>query len=376
MRILAINWQDIQHTQAGGAEIHITEILTRLVKKGHRATLFCSSFAGAPKEVKYQGLQVIRRGSRLNFNWVLPFYLPEVLKRERFDIVLEDINKMPFFSPLFHRLPTLVIFLHFFGKTIFRETNPIFGSYVWLGEKLVPVFYRKFPFLTISNSSRDDLIDHGIKEEQITVLSPGISDLYFDATGTDKKTAVPTIVYLGRIKKYKGVQQLVLALPRIREKIGPVKLLIVGSGDYLPDLKKLAQGLNLSDSVHFTGYVSEEEKLKILRQAWVSVYPSLKEGWGLTNIEANACGTAVLASNVPGLRDSVINGQTGLLFRYGDIDDLTEKLTNLLSDQPYRARLIKAGLDWARKFSWDETADRVAELLEKVIRERSYRRLS
>jgi len=362
---LAINWQDIQHTQAGGAEIHITEILTRLVKKGHRATLFCSSFAGAPKEVKYQGLQVIRRGSRLNFNWVLPFYLPEVLKRERFDIVLEDINKMPFFSPLFHRLPTLVIFLHFFGKTIFRETNPIFGSYVWLGEKLVPVFYRKFPFLTISNSSRDDLIDHGIKEEQITVLSPGISDLYFDATGTDKKTAVPTIVYLGRIKKYKGVQQLVLALPRIREKIGPVKLLIVGSGDYLPDLKKLAQGLNLSDSVHFTGYVSEEEKLKILRQAWVSVYPSLKEGWGLTNIEANACGTAVLASNVPGLRDSVNNPHTGLLVEHGNSVAFAEMIASLLQNQGLRFSMGVQAVEWAKNFDWEESASQALNLLDK-----------
>jgi glycosyltransferase involved in cell wall biosynthesis len=157
----------------------------------------------------------------------------------------------------------------------------------------------------------------------------------------------------------------------VREKISQAELKIVGSGDYLNDLKDLAERLNLSGWVQFTGFVSEEEKIKLYREAWVSVYPSLKEGWGLTNIEANACGTPVVASNVPGLRDSVLDGQTGLLFRYGDINDLADKLIRVLSDRGFSKQLSRKGEEWAKNFSWDKTAEKVEMLLEQVVREGS-----
>jgi glycosyltransferase involved in cell wall biosynthesis len=366
LRILAINWQDIANPQAGGAELHITEILKGLVKRGHQATLFCSGFSGAPAETEQEGIKVIRRGSRYNFNWVLPFHLGKILKKQQFDLVLEDINKMPFFSPLFHRIPTLVMIMHFFGKSILQETNFIFGSYVLTGEMLVPLFYRNFPFLTISESSKEELVERGIKADRITVVSPGISDIFYNYHSNCPKAKVPTILYVGRIKKYKGVQFLIKALVKVREKLPEAELRIVGSGDYLIGLKDLVNSLKLQSGVKFAGFVSEEEKIKLYHEAWVSVYPSLKEGWGLTNIEANACRTPVLASNMPGLRDSVIDGETGLLFRYGDVDDLADKLIRILSDREFSVRLSQGGLAWARKFSWEQTAQRVYQLMERV----------
>ena len=369
MRILAINWQDLANPQAGGAEIYLTEILNRLVKRGHQVTLFCSGFPGAAGEAEQEGIRVIRRGSRYNFNWVFPFHLGKLLKQQQFDLVLEDINKMPFFSPLFHRIPTLVMIMHFFDASIFKQTNPLFGTYVWLGERSVPLFYKRFPFLTISESSKQELVDRGIFPRRITVIISGISDLFYTSAKGTPKSTVPTVLYVGRIKKYKGVQHLVAAMVKVREKISQAELKIVGSGDYLNDLKDLAERLNLSGWAQFTGFVSEEEKIKLYRQAWVSVYPSLKEGWGLTNIEANACGTPVVASNVPGLRDSVLDGQTGLLFRYGDIDDLADKLIRVLSDRGFSKQLSRKGEEWARNFSWDKTAEKVETLLEQVVRE-------
>ena len=369
MRILAINWQDIRNPQAGGAEIHITEILTRLVKKGHQAVLFCSGFPGAKSEEVQDGITVIRRGSRFNFNWVLPFTLPKVLKEHELDIVLEDLNKMPFFSPLLHNIPTLVIIHHFFGTSIFKETNLAFGTYVLLGEKLVPIYYKRFPFLTISNSSKEELIERGIPDQNITVISNGINNAFYTYNPGYPKASAPTILYVGRIKKYKGIHFLIEALVKVKEKLPQAELKIVGNGDYLNELKDLTHQLKLDGSVRFTGFVSEEEKIELYRRAWVSVYPSLKEGWGLSNIEANACGTAVAASNVPGLRDSVVDGETGLLFRYGDVDDLAGKLIRVLSDREFVARLSKGGLAWAKKFSWDQTAEKVGELMERVVRE-------
>lgn len=367
MRILAINWQDQANPQAGGAEIHVTEILKRLALKGHQPVLFCSGFPGAQAETQQTGIRVIRRGSRFNFNWILPFHLRSILRENQFDIVLEDINKMPFYSPLFHKIPTLVIIHHFFGTSIFRETNPLFGSYVWLGEQSVSLFYRRFPFLTISDSSKDELVARGISPEQITVISNGISDQFYTSGMNTLKARVPTILYVGRIKRYKGIQHLVSALIKVREKIPEAELQIVGSGDYLNELKGQVEKLNLTGCVRFAGFVSEEEKIRLFREAWVSVYPSLKEGWGLTNIEANACGTPVVASNVPGLRDSVLEGQTGLLFRYGDIEDLAEKLIQILSDRNLSQRLSRGGQEWARNFSWDKTAEKVEALLEQVV---------
>ncbi len=367
MNILAINWQDIENPQAGGAEIHITEILKRLVAKGHEATLFCSGFAGAAGETVQQGIKVIRRGSRYNFNWVLPFHIRSIVKAQSFDIVLEDLNKMPFFSPLFHNLPTLVIIHHFFGKSIFKETNLLFGTYVLLGEMSVPLFYRKFPFLTISDSSKQELIERRISSEQIKVIPNGISESYYIPPKNKQKATVPTVLYVGRIKKYKGIQFLISAMAKVREKLAQAELKIVGSGDYLNDLKDMVNRLNLTDCVRFTGFISEEEKIRVMREAWVSVYPSLKEGWGLTNIEANACGTPVVASNAPGLRDSVIDGRTGLLCRYGDVDDLADKLIRILTDQRFAQQLAQGGLEWSKNFSWDKTTEKVEGLMEQVI---------
>jgi glycosyltransferase involved in cell wall biosynthesis len=276
---------------------------------------------------------------------------------------------MPFFSTLFHKLPTLVIIHHFFGKSIFKETNLLFGTYVLLGEMAVPIFYRSFPFLTISDSSKLELIQRGISSGQITVIPNGISESYYIPQKNDRKAPVPTVLYVGRIKKYKGIQFLISAMLKVREKIPRAELKIVGSGDYLNDLKDLVNRLNLADCVRFTGFISEEEKIKLLREAWVSVYPSLKEGWGLTNIEANACGTPVVASNAPGLRDSVIDGQTGLLCRYGDVGDLVEKLIRILSDREFTRKLSQGGLEWSKNFSWDKTTEKVEALMEQVIKQ-------
>jgi len=115
--------------------------------------------------------------------------------------------------------------------------------------------------------------------------------------------------------------------------------------------------------------VDKAEKVKRLQKAWVAVYPSLKEGWGLTNIEANACGTPVIASNVPGLKDSVMHGKTGLLFKYADVQKLSDYLIKILSDADYREELSQEGLVWAKRFSWDEAAEKTFELIEKAVSE-------
>jgi glycosyltransferase involved in cell wall biosynthesis len=150
--------------------------------------------------------------------------------------------------------------------------------------------------------------------------------------------------------------------------VGDWRIVVVGDGDYLTRLRETAEAAGIADRVTFTGFVDQATKVDYLRRAHVAVCPSLKEGWGLTNIEANACGTPVVAANVPGLRDSARDGETGLLYSHGDIPALADCLNRILSDQELWNNLVAGGLSWAQKFQWDTAAKETELLLEQILK--------
>ncbi len=363
MNILALNWNDLSNPYAGGAEVHLEELLRRLVGYGHQVTLFCSGYQGCAPEDTIEGIRIIRRGNRYNFNLVAPFHLCRLVRRNRFDILVEDINKIPFYTPLYLKLKTLVVVPHLFATTVFKEINFVLGSYIFLAERPLVVVYRGRKFNVISESTADDIARRGVPREDISVIHCGINrDIYSRDTSVNKYER-PTVLYLGRIKKYKSIQHLIRAFARVRREVAGARLMVVGSGDYLQPLIELAASLDLTADVEFPGFVSLEEKVERMRRAHVAVLPSLKEGWGLTNIESNAVGTSVIAADVPGLRDSVRDGQTGFLYKYGDIDQLTDRIIRVLTDDKLRADLQQNGLRWADKFNWDDAARKFEELL-------------
>ena len=370
MNILALNWEDLSNPQAGGAEVHLQEILKRIARKGHPITLLCSGYPGCRKDEVVEGLRIVRRGSRLNFNFVAPFALKSLLKEGNWDIIIEDINKIPFFTPLYHKLPLLAVIPHLFSDSVFKEINFVMGLYIYLSEKPIRWVYEGFQIMVISESTKDDLIKRRLPPDDIHVVHCGIDHqhYYFDPAVT--KDPVPTVIYLGRLKKYKSVDHLLRAFALVVKDMPEARLTIVGDGDFKNNLMDLTRELSLEDKIEFTGFVSENEKVKILQKAWVAVYPSLKEGWGLTNIEANACGTPVIASNVAGLKDSVVPGKTGLLYEYGNVPQLSECLIKILSDQDYRSKLTQGGLVWAKDFSWDVAAEKTLELIERIVKTR------
>jgi glycosyltransferase involved in cell wall biosynthesis len=371
LKILAINWEDLKNPQAGGAEVHLQEILKRIARMGHQVTLLCSSFPGAQPTEESDGIRIIRKGSRYNFNLVAPFAFKALLKEQKWDIVIEDINKIPFYTPLYHRLPLLVVIPHLFADTVFKEINFILGLYIFLSEKPIPTIYKPFKFMVISESTKEDLVKRGIRKDDVFVIKCGIDQALYGVDPQIEKYPTPTVIYLGRLKKYKSIDHLLAGFSLLLDKIPQARLVIVGDGDYKARLMDFAKKLNLGGRVEFTGYVDKCEKVKRLQKSWVAVCPSLKEGWGLTNIEANACGTPVIASNVPGLRDSVIDGKTGLLFEYGNAQELFQCMLKILSDTEYRENLIRGGVSWAKGFSWDETATKTLELMENIVKERS-----
>lgn len=287
------------------------------------------------------------------------------LAGERFDAVIEDINKVPFFAPRWAKAPVLAIVPHLFGSTVFAETDPISASYVLLHEAMIPRVYRDTPFLAISESTRQDLIRRGIKAEHVSVVHCGLDHERFRPSA--QKAERPTIAFLGRLRKYKGGDFLLDAFARVARELPEARLEIMGGGPHRPALEQRARRLGIAERVTFAGYVPAAEKVARLSAAHVSVCPSPKEGWGLTVVESNACGTAVIASRSPGLVDSVQDGETGLLVPHGDVAALAGAIVRVLSDHTLRRKLEEKGLVWARTFTWERCADEAYAVLERAL---------
>lgn len=366
-KILAINWQDLDHPASGGAEVHLEQILSRLAKRGHQIDLFCCNFPGGKTNETRDGFNIIRRGSRSTFNWVVLAQLRKLIKANQYDIIFEDINKIPFYTPLYQKLPLMVIIPHLFSNSIFKEINLLLGTYIYLAERPFSSVYRKKHMMVISESTAEEMVARGIPANQVHVVKCGIDNRVYRYDKDIAKFEQPTILYVGRIKKYKSIETAIDALPKISSQIPDVKLSVIGTGDHLPLLKKRVADLGLENKVEFLGFVSESVKVEYLQRSLLSVYPSLKEGWGLTNIEANACGTPVLAARVPGLRDSVDEGVSGLLFEHGNVDEFAWKAVKMIAEIEYRHKLEQGALSHAANFSWDKTAMETEQLMNLIL---------
>jgi glycosyltransferase involved in cell wall biosynthesis len=366
MNILVFNWQCIKNPKGGGAEVHFHEIFKRIVAKGHSVTLFCSKFKNAPEEEFIDGIKIIRKGSRNTFNFHVPFEYFKKFKKENYDIIIDDINKIPFYTPLFVKEPLLAISHHFFGKSIFKEAGLITGTYVYLSEKLVDFIYKHTKFAVVSQSTLDEFIERGFDKNNFSIVTNAIAQESFPLfVGT--KNAIPTITYFGRLKKYKSVDHLVRAYALIVNQFDNIRLEFIGRGDFQNNLEKLCKELGIAEKTIFHGFVSDETKIALLANSHIVVNTSMKEGWGITNIEANACGTPVISANVPGLKDSVSEGISGLLYEYGNISELSEILLQILKNNDLRKKLSNGAVDWAKLFSWDISADKMITLLEQII---------
>jgi len=357
MKVLIISWRDITHPEAGGAELYLHELARRFASSGHEITLLTSRYKGCAEQEVIDGVSIIRRGSKYVFNLaVLWTYLRE-LRSNGYQIVVEDVYLFPLFTPIFvHQPKTVVITNHLYKGNFLRQVPLPFIPAVWLGEKALRL-YQKLPVTTLSVSSKKDLIDMGIPEENITIINPGLDcELY--RPSTSMKTRYPSVVYLGMVKKKKNIDHLIKAMVEVKKVLPEARLIIAGRGlsSLYRKLKALADRLNLDSSVNFYGEVTAEEKVRLFQSAWVSVHPSAKEGWGIPVIEANACGTPAIAYDVPGHSDSIRSGETGLLVAYGDIGALACGMVKLLTDTELRERLSQNAVVWASNFSWDKSA--------------------
>lgn len=364
LRIAVVNWQCRENPLAGGAEIHLHEIFGRLAAKGHEVVLLCGGWPGAPARATLDGIEVHRVGTRQSFPMHAHRYWREQLQSRAFDVLVEDINKVPLFTPRWQTPPIVALVPHLFGGTAFQELSAPLATAVWLSERPLPLVYRHCAFEAISESTKADLVLRGIAADRVRVIFPGIDSGHYTPAPSERADQ-PVFAYLGRLKKYKGVDLVVRAFAE--SAVASATLEIAGAGEYRATLEQLAERLQVADRVRFLGRIDEAAKCALLRRAWATLFASPKEGWGITNLEAAASGTPVIASNSPGIRESVRDGVTGFLVPHGDVKAMAAYLRKLAADRRLVETMGVAARRFAEGFTWESAADQTEAHLREVV---------
>lgn len=370
--IFILNERDIEHPLAGGAEVHLMENFSRIAARGYRVVLICANFPGGLAREVIRGIEINRIGNRYTFYFRGPLLFLRLARAVEEGVLVEDLNKLPFFGALYSPFPVMGIVHHLFGWTAFKQVSPPVALATVVAEKTMPPFYRRIPLIAVSPSTRDDLIARGFDPTLIRVIPNGLDHTLY-TPGPDDPPG-PTVLSLGRVEPYKRLDLLLSAMAIVRQRLPQARLVVTGSGTALDSLKRQANVLGLDSCVEFKGFVSEGEKVRIYRSARVLANPSEKEGWGLTVLEANACGTPAVASDVPGLRDAVKSGKTGILVPHADVPALAEALLRVLADDAEWRRLRQGALDWAGQFSWENVSAELTRAIEEIGFRRRKRR--
>jgi glycosyltransferase involved in cell wall biosynthesis len=364
LHLVLLDFRDLTHPEAGGAEVFLNEIFQRIAARGHKVTLLCSRHGQAPREQYIGAVRVLRVGPEALINFAAARTALRLAREEHVDLFVENLCKLPFLMPILTSIPVLPVLHHLFGHTVFYELNPVAATYVWCFEKLLPTCYRGLCFVTVSESSAADLRQRGVAASRVDIVHNGVALRRF--RGSAGPGGEPLLVYVGRHKRYKQLDIVIRAFALVQKARPEARLVFVGKGDDLPRLQTLVRGLKLTAAVTFTGFVPEEEKIDWLRRARAAVYPSTREGWGIAAVEAAACGTPVIASNVDGLRDAVRDGVTGFLVPHRDIESWARRMIEVLNNDDLRERLSVASLEWAANFDWDAEAERMHAIIREV----------
>jgi len=371
MNILIFSWRGPGHPHAGGAEQSSHEHAAGWHKAGHNVTLFTSFFQGAKKKEDVDGIHVIRRGGQIFQVHLHAMFWYLFSSHPKFDIVVDEVHGIPFFTPFFVRVRKLV-FIHEVAKEVWR-LNPwprpfnlvpaLIGTF--LEPLIFKLIYRNVPFMTVSQSTKKDLIEWDIPEESITVIHNGFSNKF--PLREINKESKKTVIYLGALSKDKGIEEALKVCKFLFRTEKNWQFWVVGKGEpnYLTYLKKQAEKFGIEKAVKFFGFVNEREKYNLLSRAHILLNPSTREGWGLVVIEAASVGTPTIAYNVAGLRDSVKDGKTGLL-SLPNPEDCAEIIINLFSDKKLYDLLQKNCFKWSDKFSWEKSSKQSLNLIERL----------
>jgi glycosyltransferase involved in cell wall biosynthesis len=353
-RLLFVAWRDLANRRAGGSEVLVDRLAAGMLARGDEVRLLCG---GPSAERPYT---VIRSGGTYSQFLRAPLAYWRQLRDS--DLVVEVCNGMPFFTPMWCGLPKICLVNHVhteLWRMMFPRPVAAMGQFA--ENRVMPWAHRNNLFLTVSNSTADALREIGVADDRIRQICNGV--VQPDPLGP--RAPEPLFLALGRLTEYKRIDMLLRLWERVRHVVGG-KLVIAGDGPERSRLEALA-----GPDVIFTGRVSEEEKHRLLCSAWLLLHPALIEGWGIVITEAAIRGTPAIGFNVPGLRDSVVNGQTGLLVR--NEGQFASAWASLAFDRQRTEAMGIAARERAERLHWSAAVEGFADVADEAI-ERASRR--
>ncbi|WP_435156756.1 glycosyltransferase family 4 protein [Haladaptatus sp. DFWS20] len=363
--VLALNKRSWQHSKAGGSELNLEETLKRLGKRGHQVHLLTGSDEGKSRTDYDESVSIRRIGfdDRFPAPWdvvisyiTISIYFYYHLYRISPDVIYTVNTPLPW--PVLTRHPRVSIFHHIAIDSFF-DTHPFPQNILGFVSQWFGVFQeRNNPTVSVSPSTTEELISRGHDPNTVYEIRNGLSlKKYKPGTESNK----PRIVYVGGLERYKGVDRIPEIHQAIQEKMrSPVHLDVAGrDGPVQEIIEKYCEEF---DEANYHGFVTEEKKLDLLQSAWIFIAPSRVEGWGIAVLEANACGTPAVGSDVNGLRDSIRDGETGLLAKGSDPELFASKIKHILIESERRSEFAEQARSWAELHSWEESVNQLEKL--------------
>jgi len=360
-----LNWRDEWHPEGGGSEVYVRQVADHLVAKGVGVTWMTARYEGSRADEIVDGIRYVRRGGHITvYLWAALLLVTRRLGR--FSAVLEVQNGMPFLATWFTRR-RVVILVHHVHREQWAVVGPVLARIGWFMESVLAVrANRHNRYIAVSQTTRRELIALGVDAANLDVAYNGLPPV--PDFQPPPRAADPTLVVLSRLVPHKQIDHVLRILPRLAHTFPDVKVRIVGSGWWADALTELTTQLDLGNRVTFLGHVSDEVKYEELSSAWLHVLPSLKEGWGLSIVEAARAGTPSVAySSAGGVNESILDGVTGLLAT--DLDDFARQVEILLSDPVLRQQLGEKAQVRAEHMTWEAAAERISTALFKADRQ-------
>jgi glycosyltransferase involved in cell wall biosynthesis len=354
MKIGVLNWRDSENPDSGGAEVFVHEVAAQWAEQGHDVTLYSSTLPRETVSPGGDGIRVVRHGSLKRGGHHL--LAPRRALIDKPDVVLESINTIPYFLPWRRRFVPFVPLVHQMALDVWKShlPSPLARAARFIEPRLY-LPYRNTPCTAVSDSTRQDLLDAGVK--RVAVIPQG-------GIGPQKpptKESDPTFVFVGRLAANKRPQHAIEAFRTIRRTLTDARLLIIGEGELKDEI-----AASLPDGASMLGRVPRGELLNALGRSHILLISSVREGWGLVVTEANALGTPAIGYDVPGLRDSIRPSITGRLTSPTPIA-LAEAAVELMSDQNEYERLRSNAIDWGSRCTWEKTSLSLMERLQEAI---------
>ena len=358
-RVLVLQWRDLEDPDSGGSELHSHKIAEIWATHGVEVCFRTSAVKREKKIIQRSGYTSVRSSGRFSVFAAAPI---DILTRRlrKFDAVLETWNGMPFMTPLITRGPNIAFLHHQHGPLWdLALPKPFAMTGRFFERKVAPFLYKRTPIVTLSESSREEISSVlGLSSENIHVVEPGIDDSFKFSTN---KSQDPLVVVAGRLSPYKQIENVVSVVEKVRSSIPNAKLEIIGNGPHEANIRTFINSLSDKSWISMKGHLPEEDLIDAYQRAWVVTSSSRSEGWGMTLTEAARCGTASIASSIPGHMNSVAHGTSGFLFK--DNEEYVSHLLSLLSSRYTAINIGQAAHNWSSKFTWHKAATESFRLL-------------